>query len=177
MRDIHIGETYLTYDGNHLYVKEDGQGHPTVAIPADELLILHNFIGSLLGLDRGQRQTFRLHRDTLAGLSCSVHANGQHYPVQVQDLSITGMHFLVKSAQGLRLSTSDKCSVNLTFQGESQIQAAVVNRQTESGFTVFFPNSLKGEEIEPPKELTNLVMVLQRRWLAKLAQFGGDGLV
>lgn len=177
MKDIQIGETYLTYDGTHLYIKEDRQGKVAAAVPADELLILHNFIGSLLGLDRGQRQTFRLHRDALFGVTAKVSANGKVYAVQIHDLSITGMHFQIKPDLGLALSLSDKCTVTLGYQHEEQTHAAIVRRRTEAGFTVFFPNSLKGEEIEPPKELTTLVMTLQRRWLAKLAQFGGEGLV
>lgn len=175
--ELLIGQTHLSFDGNHLFIKEAGQGKPAATIAAGELLTLHGFIGSIMGLDRGQRQAYRLHKDALVGLSAVAIANGKEYPIDVQDLSMTGLHFRIKPELGLSLSPSDKFSVTLSFQGERQTQPVVLRRKTESGYTVFFPNSLKGQDIDPPRELTSLVMNLQRRWLSKLAKFGNDGLV
>ncbi len=178
MSELIIGNTQLTFVNNQLTISALDQGKLVASIPADELLILHNFIGTLLS-PGGQRQAFRLHRESLEGLSASVSVKGTQYPVTVHDLSITGLHFQVKKELNLVLNASDTCMVNLSFKKEHQTHRAEVRRKTEAGYTVSFPNSLKGKEIDPPRELTNLVMTLQRRWLAKLsklAQFSQDEL-
>ena len=176
MNELNIGDTQLIFANNQLQIKTQGQDKVVATIPANELLVLHNFIGTLL-TPGAQRQAFRLHREALEGLSATISVKGSEHPVTVHDLSITGLHFQIGKEQGVSLIASDTCMVNLIFKKERQSHRAEVRRKTETGYTVSFPNSLKGKEIDPPRELTNLVMTLQRRWLAKLAklaQFSQD---
>ena len=110
MNELFIGDTHLSLVGNQLQIRNAEKDKTIGTIPADELLILHNYIGTLLGAG-AQRQAFRLHREALDGLSASISAKGKDYPVTVHDLSITGLHFQVKKELGLVLETSDSCTI------------------------------------------------------------------
>jgi hypothetical protein len=67
---------------------------------------------------------------------------------------------------------SSRVEVTLDFETDHETLEAIVRRRRGSGCGLFFPASMKDEELDPPATLTRIVMNLQRRWLARRIRSG-----
>lgn len=170
MNEIDIGDLHVSYDGQRLTL---GRNNPTsigVSIDSAGVEALHQYLGSVLSAQSRQRQSFRLNREALKGLKVRLGVDGQWRDVQANDFSVTGISLQWLEGEAAELPLMSEVEVSLTLDGSSQIQPALVRRCNAQGLGLFFPNSMRGEHIEPPVELASLLLALQRR--ALVTQFG-----
>ena len=81
-------------------------------------------------------------------------------------ISVTGIFVTPVPDQATELQENENVDVQLDYEGESQSYKALVRRCQVDGVGLFFTESMKGEQIDPPLKLSRTVMELQRRLIA-----------
>ena len=170
MAEITIGEMQLVSDGNTLTIARRDQPDFAVCLDADGFRELLDFVTTIAGTEFNQRQTFRIPLWDSSGLSVQIRTDESQVSVKPTNISLTGIFVEVHPDDWLDLQQDADVEVTLEFEGETQTHHAIVRRREGNGYGLFFPESMKGEEIDPPPGITRIVMELQRRWMARRAR-------
>jgi hypothetical protein len=170
MAEITIGDVRLVADGNKLTIARRGQRDLTLSLDAEGLEELIDFITSLAGDESNQRQNFRVPVHESSGLSVQIRKDKKLLSVIAKNISVGGVFVELRPDAWIDLAQEDELEVLLEFEGITQSYRGVVKRRADNGYGLLFPDSMKGNEVDPPEELRQMVMELQRRWIARRAK-------
>jgi hypothetical protein len=67
----------------------------------------------------------------------------------------------------LELASGASISVALKFEGKTLTLPAIVQHEEGIKVGVYFPQAIKNEEVDPPWQLVEIVMEIQRQRMAK----------
>lgn len=170
MAKITIGVVELILDGETLTITRRDQ--PNMAISLDETGVreLIEFVTSFTGSKFNQRLTFRVPVGYSSGLAVQIRKNEIQRSVTPTNISLTGIFVELRSDDWLELALDDELEVILDFEGERQSCRGVVRRCADNGYGLFFPESMRGMILDPPPKITQIVMELQRRWIARRSE-------
>lgn len=166
MAKVTIGDVIVTADRGALSFTRRGQPTPVVRLDAGEAGKLMDFLRSHVATELNQRSAFRVPMWPASGLSATLHKGKRAYAVRPRDISLTGMSFEFTSADAPELPSDATVEITLAFEGDTLTLPAVVRRREANEYGVFFPQSIRNEELDPPWLLVGIVMELQRRFVA-----------
>jgi len=170
MADITIGDIHLISDGNTLTISGRHQPDKTVCLNSAEVEQLIDFVSSLAGTGSHRRQSFRVPLNESSGLTAQIRTSGQLIDVTPTSLSLTGVFVVLHPDHWIDLAQGDIVEVFLEFEGETHMYHGSVRRREVNGYGLFITESMNGEQIEPPPDISDIVMELQRRWMARRAK-------
>jgi len=170
MAETTIGDAHLISDGKALQITSRKQPELTVLFDAAEVEQLLDFIASLARTGSHRRQSFRVPLHKSSGLSTTIRVGQKLLPVTPTSISVTGIFVELQPEDWLDLALGDVLKIILKFEGEVQKYHGIVRRCEANGYGLLFTESLSGEEINPPPDLSRLVMELQHRWIALRAK-------
>lgn len=163
MAELTIGPLKFRSQGNSLIIQALQDPKLNAGLAANEVHELIEFLIALTSNELNRRQSFRVPLSVTSGLRVTLHKGGKSLKVEPKNISLTGLLVGFQSEETLDLKIGSQVRVSLEFEGKSLEYTSVVCRQLEDSCGLFFPESLTGEEIEPPAPYLNLVMELQRR--------------
>ncbi len=166
MAEIAIGDIQLHSDGNTLTISGRNQPDMTVCLNASEIEQLLNFVSSLAGTGSRRRQSFRVPLNESSGLKVRILTEGRLVEVIPTSLSLTGVFVVVPPNEWIDLAQGDILEVILEFENETHTYHGSVRRREVNGYGLLFTESMNGRQIEPPPDISRIVMELQRRWMA-----------
>ncbi len=167
MVEVTIGDFEVRYDGENLTIVQAGETEPVMCLGLDEVEELAVFLDSLRSLSSNRREAFRVSLQGSESLNVFVVKNDTQFEVVPKTISVTGIFVTPAPGQAMGLQENDYVEVLLDFEGESQSYKALVRRCQDDGVGLFFTESMKGEQIDPPPRLSRTVMELQRRLMAR----------
>jgi hypothetical protein len=147
----------------------DAEGTTLVRLSQDETLRVRGLLnGDLQGLPN-RRTVFRVPVFENSGLTCMLRLQHQEFAVRPRNISLTGISIpITESLTGL-LAEEQEVSVTLRFENCCQVLQGIVRRLTPQAAGIFFPESIRGENMVPPADLMRIVMLLQRQWMNRRA--------
>ena len=167
MAEITIGDVSFISDGKTLTISRHKQSDRSVTLDRTGVEELIDFLASLAETEFNRRQTFRVPLWDSSGLYAQIRTEETELQVTPTNVSLTGIFVQPRGDDWLDLELGDNVEVNLDFEGQALSYLGVVRRCENNGFGLFFPVTMNAEEIDPPPELTRIVMELQRRWMAR----------
>ncbi len=167
IKEITIGEIHLKSDGSTLTIARLNQPNITLNIDAKGVEELIDFVTSLTETKFNRRRNFRVPLWDSSGLSVQIRKDEKQLSATPKDISVIGIFVELRPDDWLDLKQDDDLEVILEFEGETQTYRAVVRRCEDNGYGLLFPESMKGNQINPPTELKRIVMKLQCHWLAR----------
>jgi len=166
MAKITIGDVIVTADHGALSFTRRDQSTPLVRLNAVEAGKLLDFLRSYVTTELNQRSAFRVPVWPASGLSATLRSDQTVHAVRPLDISLTGMSFEFSSADAPELPSDADVEITLAFEGDTLTLPGVVQRREAKRYGIFFPGSIRNEELDPPWSLVSIVMELQRRLAA-----------
>ncbi len=163
MSALTLGDLVMEFSGTTLAVSHRNHPSELVRLDADSIARLRKYVQSLEPLETQRREAFRVPLEGLSELAVALVINGKDVPVVPLDISITGVYVKARATSKLDLAYDDSLDVKLQYEQETLTYRGVVRRCEPNGIGLFFPESLKGEQINPPPELSRIIMDLQRK--------------
>lgn len=170
MQELSIGGILFQSDGNTLTISARDGPSVSFRLERDGVEELIDFVGTLAGTKLNRRNAFRVPIWESSELAVTIRKESTELTVAPINLSLTGMAVGVPTDANIELSLDDEVEVTLVFEGDTSTYQALVRRMDDKSCGLFFPESMKGEELDPPNSLVRVVMELQRQWLAKRAK-------
>lgn len=167
MKEIVIGDVRLVADDNSLTIARLGRSDVTVSFDSDGVRELIDFANSLADTEFNRRRTFRVPLWNSCGLAAQMCAAERQVSVTPTSISLTGISVVLSPDHWIDLPEGAVVEVTLNLEGESEMLHGIVRQCTDFGYGLSFAESTKGERIEPPPTLAQIVMDLQRRWMIR----------
>ena len=167
MPEITIGNIRLVSDGETLEMFRRDLPSTAVSVNAKGAAQLFEFAKLIKDQDN-RRNAFRVSLWASCGLTVRIHNDVVEMTGQPTNISLTGVFIELSSADSKKLTLGDEVHVALGFQESSNSYFGVVRRREGNGAGIFFPESMHAEQCDPPAELAQIVMELQRRWIARV---------
>ena len=168
MKKIDLGDLHFEFDGSRLSLSSSRSGETSTTLEMSDVQKLADFLATLNDRNANQRQTFRLSASALMDLGVALHANGRVFGATANDLSVTGISVQVNDGEELDVPLLGEVEVVLELGDQTQSHTAILRRREARGYGLFFPQSMRGEHIEPPHDLVAMILELQKRSLARL---------
>ena len=174
MAKIMIGDVQFSTDGKELTIARRNEQELTVLLDQTGVDSLIGFVTSLAESEFNRRQTFRVAVWSSSGLSVQIRKDGSQISVSPTSLSVNGIFVELGPDDWIDLAQGDQLEVILNFEGEKHSHHVVVRHREPNGYGLQFTASLNTEQKDPLPEITQIVMELQRRLLARFKQLA-DG--
>jgi hypothetical protein len=167
MPELEVGNLKLATHKKNLRVLNQTDGREITTLDENQVEELIDFIVSLSYSEFNRRRSFRVPVKDASGLLVELEKDGRRIPVRARDISVTGICIENNFAEEGEIKMDDDVVIQLEFEGHVDTVAGIVRRLEYETVGILFPDSLRGETIEPPDEIRQLVMQLQRRWIAR----------
>lgn len=172
MSEIVLGDVHVRKDGDVLTISSRQNPDFVVSLDTQAVDALSNFVAQVNEDSDNRRTTYRVPLHGMsAELKTRIRKGGKQFAVTPTNISITGIFVIPKPGERrFTVEQREQVQVVLELDGHEHCIDAVVVRQQGNGIGFFFPEAMQGEQIQPPRELVELVMELQRRMIAKQAE-------
>jgi len=166
MEEVTIGDFKFRYDGVNLTVVHADNAETVMCLEKDGVAELGAFLDTVGSLISNRREAFRVSLQGSDLLKVLIKKGDTLLSVIPKTISVTGIFVTPVPDQATELQENENVDVQLDYEGESQSYKALVRRCQVDGVGLFFTESMKGEQIDPPLKLSRTVMELQRRLIA-----------
>ena len=172
MAEIKLRDIQLTYNGRTLTISSLKQPARSVSLDPKSVEDLVDFVNLFAPVDddsqprsQNRREAFRVPIVDDGGFRFHILQNGRQFLVKATNISMTGIFIAVPDDSPLKIRIDDELETEMALEKWKIALSAVVRRQEDTGFGLFFPATIRGEHVEPPPVLRRIVMDLQRRWM------------
>ncbi len=163
MHDIDIDGVHISNDGSQLILKP-ARGRE-IQFDREGARELMEFLRMCAEEEFNQRSSFRVSVFASSGVKASFLVGGRSIPVLPRNLSYIGIYAETSPAQNPKLDKGAIIDVLIEYEGEQVSHRGVVRRRAMNGYGVFFPGSIRNEELAPHPLLRRIVERLQKRSL------------
>ena len=167
MAEFEIGDVKISVDGSGLTLSPHDR--PDLKIQFDQ-----GGVSELLDLLRisaqhifSQRHGFRVPIRSSVALVTTLRIERESIVVTARNVSLTGIFVELPPDAARDWPLDLEVEVMLEFEGREVTTPGIVRRREPDGYGIFFPESVRGEELNPPPALVRLVSRLEARWLAE----------
>lgn len=174
MTKIKIGDAEFSTDGRKLTITRGNKEAMTVALDKNGIDHLLEFVTSLAESEFNRRQTFRVAVWSSSGLLVQLRRGNELIPVRPTSLSISGIFVELAPEDWIDLAMGDELEAALEFEGETHTHRVIVRHCDSSGYGLQFSAAMSDQQIDRLPEITNIVMTLQRRLLARHKRLAGE---
>lgn len=157
---IHATATGLTIDD----LRRPGHSFEIDFAAAREMV---TFITAHADCDIDRRRSFRIPLYDEPGVQVLAEFDGKSTSLLARDISLTGVYVEQPQAGDCVLSAGDNLSITISYDGITETVNGVVRRTDDCGLGIFFPDSLSGEQLDPPRGLFQIVSRLEQRWIRR----------
>ncbi len=163
-----IGDVTAEYDGQTLTLLPP-EGGAAINLRLSQVHELMEFLGSFNPADLKRRQAFRVPLFDARSLAVQVGIAGRFHDATAINISLCGI--LVSFADPeVQPRLEETVEVRLLSAGQNLSLTGIIRSIRTRYFGLQFPNVLRNGQFEPPHGLVELVMQLQRKWLARRAE-------
>ena len=172
MPETSIDDFRVTFERGVLTITPHDRPDSAVTLNEDGVEKLINLVCGHDESESNRRQTFRVSLWDSSGLTTTVRFGERDIEVIPTSVSLSGVFVELPDPLETELYVGREVEVTLDLDTENETLEAIVRRRRGSGCGLFFPASMKHEELDPPAGLARIVMSLQRRWLARRIRSG-----
>jgi hypothetical protein len=161
-----IGNISIFWDGSSSLMFQDGDNaNLKVTFSASNLPDLIDFLCSVKPDEKDLRMGFRVPLSISSGLSASITFGDKTCSVRPLNLSLSGI--LVEFSEGEVYEVPIDTQIKITFQLQdtTAVLNGVVRRRSGNQYGIFFPDSVLGNELDPPDSLQTIYTKLEKKWL------------
>jgi hypothetical protein len=161
---IRIGNLTAEFDGKQLTLFPPGNAE-SVSLHVSEVYELFDFINGFHIPEVNTRMAFRVPNFAESSLRVQIGVDLKIFETTPVNISMNGILLSFPSEQP-ELEIGQPVSLVLSSDSTRLKIHGEVRSTRGKNFGIFFPETVKGKELNPPHELAELVMKLQREWLA-----------
>jgi len=172
MAETSIGDFRVAFERGVLTITHHDRPESAVTMNEDGVEKLIDLVCGHDESDSNQRQAFRVSLWDSCGLTTTVHHGGCEIEAIPTSISLSGVFVELPEPLEVGLSVGAQVDVTLDLDTDHETLVSIVRRRRGSGCGLFFPASMKDEELNPPATLARIVKNLQRRWLARRIRSG-----
>lgn len=165
-----FGTVQASLDGGLLTLTDAAAPGGQIRLDAEGMQSLVDFLVSAPARESNIRQAYRVAVRPTSGLTAGLHTGTTEIEAAPASISVLGIFLTPPAGTKLDLAMDQEVRLSLEFEGQKLTLRGVVCRQDSTGCGLLFPDSLKGEELDPPPLLSRIVMELQRRAVAERLQ-------
>ena len=164
MGSLEIGDVVIATEGGRLTFSRDGESVVKIRLDADGLSELMDFLRSVRVDEQNRRRGFRV---PILSDRFQSHLRGDlaSVPTRARDVSLSGI-FLEFPDGTPEIDVSDPVTVFVEYGHDRAELDGIVMRRTDQGVGIVFGHAANVESPTPPAELSRIVMLLEREWLA-----------
>ncbi len=167
MAEITIRDLQLTFDGETLVISSLDNPNRSVAMDAESVVDLVEFVTSFAQTGANRRMTFRVPVLAESKFDVRVVVRGKDFRATPVDISMTGIFLDFPRQHWVDLPPDSMLGIKMRLGDHLQELYGNVRRCEGLGYGISFPDSITDESVEPPIDLRRIVMELQRQWTAK----------
>lgn len=167
MTEAIIGDALLIYDGRVLTVSHRSGNGLSLKLDSTCVDELVDFLSSLSSAESNQRRFFRTPLWHTCGIAVTIRHDDQEYPVVAKNISLSGIFVEAPCDGNLNLTSDETVQVHIEFENTAYTCRGLVRYASPQGCGLFFPDSIRNGQIVAPPVYSQMVMELQRRWLAR----------
>ena len=172
MAETNIGDVRVTFERGVLTISHRDRSESTITLDEDGVEKLIDLVCGHDESESNRRHAFRVSLWNSCGLMTTVHHGECEFEAIPTSISLSGVFVELPEPLEFELSVGAQVDVTLDLDTDRETLEAIVRRRRGSGCGLFFPASMKDEELDPPATLARIVMNLQRRWLARRIRSG-----
>jgi len=163
--ELKIGNISIIWDGSSLMFQDGDNSNLNVTFSASNLPDLINFLSSLKPYEKELRMGFRVPLSISRGLSTSLTFGGKTCSVRPLNLSLSGILVEFSEDEVFEMPIDTQIKIRIQLQETTTVLNGVVMRRSGNQYGIFFPDSVRGEELDPPDSLQAICTKLEKQWL------------
>jgi hypothetical protein len=167
MSSIKIGNISIFSDGQSLTFQDSHNPRSHITLPASKLTAIIDFLRSI-DPDMAERRTgLRVPLLPSSGLSVSVTFGRQMCLVNPLNISLSGILIEFLDDQVYEMSIGAHVEITLQLGDKTADLSGVVRRCDGKRYGIFFLDSIRHHELDPPDSLQVIYTTIERQWLRK----------
>jgi hypothetical protein len=167
MSSIEIENITIFADGQSLMFQDRAKPRIQITLPASKLSDIIDFIRSVDPDMTERRRGFRVPVSPSSSLSVSVTFGSKSCLVTPLNLSLSGIYIAFLGHEIYEMSTGAHVNITLQLQDKTASLNGVVRRRDGNRYGIFFLDSIRHHELDPPDSLQVIYTTLERQWLRK----------
>jgi hypothetical protein len=161
-----IGNISIFWDGSSSLMFQDGDNaNLKVTFSASNLPDLIDFLCSVKPDEKDLRMGFRVPLSISSGLSASITFEDKTCSVKPLNLSLSGIFVELSKSEVYEMPIDSKIKIRLQLQDTTTVINGVVSRRSGNQYGIFFPDSVRNNELDPPDLLQAICTKLEKHWL------------
>ena len=169
--DMHksiIGDLSVESDGQKLHLTPArGRQIKEIVLDAAGIRELMDFLKHCTEDEFNQRAAFRVPVYSNSGLAAALLCDQRAVPVIARNLSYTGIYVEAEPENDPNLKKGGIVDVELVFDERRLRQRGIIRRRTLNGYGIFFPESIKHEDVNPNPQLKNIVQQINQQIVSR----------
>ena len=177
MAEIKLRNIQLLYEGETLTISSVRD--PACSVDLDprtvedlvefvHALTTHSNPGAADDDEKNRREAFRVPVVKDEDLQAWIVDGSKPLAVTPTNISMTGVFVELPKNLKKQFKIDDRLQVQMQCDKLKVLMGAIVKRVESRGIGLFFPATVKDDNIDPPQEMRKIVMELQRRWMTYL---------
>ncbi len=168
MAEFEIGDVTLSVGAQGLTLRPRNQPDLEIRFDADGVSELLDLLRIASEHIFSQRQGFRVPIRSSSTLDTTLRIGAEEaFAVTARNVSLTGIFVELRPDEPHELTLDLEVEVVMDFERKTVSAHGIVRRHEAGGYGIFFVESVRGEELNPPPALVRLVRKLEARWLAE----------
>ncbi len=167
MSSIKIGNITIFSDGQSLTFRDGDNPRLQIRLPASKLPDIIDFLRSVDPDMTERRIGLRVPLSSSSGLSTSITFGSQTCLVTPLNLSLSGILIAFLGDTVYEMSIGAYVIVTLQLRDKTAVLNGVVRRRDGNRYGIFFLDSIRHHELDPPDSLQVIFTMLERLWLRK----------
>ena len=165
--ELIIGNINITWDGSRLMFQDGDNSNLKLTFPASDLPDLIDFLGSVKPEEKEKelRMGFRVPLSVSRGLSVSITFGGKTRSVRPLNLSLSGILVEFSEGEVYEMPIDTHIKIRVQLKETTTVLNGVVSRRSGNQYGIFFPDSVRGKELDPPDSLQAICTKLEKQWL------------
>lgn len=166
MTTTSIGTIDVRFDAGVLTLTDRQSPKTTLRFETAEIRSLAEFLNHLFLVESNARQAFRIPVSDYSGLTVELHRGDVRVAATPVTISLSGIFVRLPDSGAMTLSVGEEVDVTLHLSALTTTLHGQVSRRDRQGSGILFRSAFQGEQLDPPPDLTKIVMQLQRKHAA-----------
>jgi hypothetical protein len=163
--ELKIGNINIIWDGRSLIFQDGDNANLNVTFSASNLPDLNDFLCSLKPGEQELRLGFRVPLSISSRLSASIAFGDKTCSVKPLNLSLSGILVEFSKGEVYQMPIDTQVKIRLQLQDTTIVINGVVSRRSGNQYGIFFPDSVRDNELDPPDSLQAICTKLEKQWL------------
>ena len=163
--ELKIGNISIIWDGSSLNFQDGDNANLNLTFSASNLPDLIDFLCSLKPDEKELRMGFRVPLSISSSLSASITFGNKTCSVRPLNLSLSGIFVEFSESEVYEMPMDTQIKIRLQLQDTTTVLNGAVSRRSGNQYGIFFPDSFRGNELDPPDSLQAICTKIENHWL------------